>query len=749
MPARKSTRKTPQKPPSVSPARKWLFRSAALLLAPLFVLGLAESVLRLSGYGFDTAFWEKTQIAGKEYFVNNEDFSLRFFPPQLARWAHPVRIAAEKPTNTFRIFIMGESAAQGDPEPAFGAGRYLEVLLRERYPGMNFEVANVAFTAINSHVILPIARECAHHEGDLWIIYMGNNEMVGPFGAATVFGLKAPPLGLVRASLALQRLRLGQWIVNLARRAKSQDTTSSWGGMEMFMGNQLPASAPGRRVVYRNFESSLRDIVKAGIGAGARILLNTVAVNLRDCPPFASLPNPQLSPADREACDQRYAKGSNAQAQRLFTEAVADYEEAAAVDPSRADLQYHWAECLAALGNSAAASHYQIACDCDSLPFRADSRLNEIIRQTASALSCPNLVLCDSAGDFDKQPAPSNPFYEHVHFNFDGNYRLARIWADQAQRSFALKLPAEAAGDWASQEICERRLGLTDQYRCSIVEGVVGRMRQPPLSGQMNNAERIRSLEDQVRRWRQVMGPDAPMKAREICADAIGRAPDDYILREIFGVVLQGMGDFKASAEQWRAAGQLMPRDRFAFLSEGQALERTGDFEQARAALREAATLNPRWVDPWMELGKVDFFENKPDAAMDNYRRGLQIDPKNPRLCFYMGKALSKLSRSGESIEWFRRSVQSKPDFVDAHFALGGELGLQGKISDAKAEFEETVRLQPSYVPGHLNLGVSLLKLDQPEAARRQFAEALRLDPNNKFAQEYLTQTEALQRSRP
>ena len=43
-------------------------------------------------------------------------------------------------------------------------------------------------TAINSHAILPIARECARRDGDLWIIYMGNNEMVGPFGAGTVFG---------------------------------------------------------------------------------------------------------------------------------------------------------------------------------------------------------------------------------------------------------------------------------------------------------------------------------------------------------------------------------------------------------------------------------------------------------------------------------------------------------------------------------------------------------------------------------
>ena len=92
-----------------------------------------------------------------------------------------------KPPNTKRIFILGESAALGDPMPEFSFSRMLEKMLIERFPSNRFEVINVAVTAINSHVILPIARECARHEGDLWIVYMGNNEMVGPFGAGTVF----------------------------------------------------------------------------------------------------------------------------------------------------------------------------------------------------------------------------------------------------------------------------------------------------------------------------------------------------------------------------------------------------------------------------------------------------------------------------------------------------------------------------------------------------------------------------------
>src|SRR5262249_15982745 len=152
-----------------------------------------------------------------------------------------------------------ESAAMGDPQPAYSASRYLEVLLRERFPGEKFEVINLGITAINSHVILPIARECAARQGDVWIIYMGNNEMVGPFGAATVFGARASPMGLVKLNLVLQRSRVGQLLVAWSRQLRGKSKETSWGGMRMFLQNQVPPADPAKETVYRNFERNLRD----------------------------------------------------------------------------------------------------------------------------------------------------------------------------------------------------------------------------------------------------------------------------------------------------------------------------------------------------------------------------------------------------------------------------------------------------------------------------------------------------------
>ena len=519
--------------------RQWLFRLAAMLLLPALVLSAVEIGLRLCGYGHSTNLFKRMRIGQEEFLVENDQFSLRFFPPELARTPGPIRMEPMKPAGTYRIFILGESAAMGDPEPGFGAARYLEVLLRARYPAAKFELINVAFTAINSHVIVPIARECAAHEGDLWIIYMGNNEMVGPFGAATVFGAKAPPLALVRLGLALQETRLGQALAALGRRLKAKSSaTPSWGGMQMFLGNQVPPNAPSRETVYRNFQANLHDILRAGRNSGARIILSTVAVNLKDCPPFASVSNTNLPVEDRARSEQLFRNGVTLEGQGQFAEAARNYEQAATLDSLSAEVQFRWGHCLLQLtNNNAARQHFQAACDLDALPFRADSRLNGLITEAArhweSRLEAgpTGVVLSDAAGWIASADSAGIPgqgtFYEHVHFNFDGNYRLALGWAEQVARLLPAAMIRSVALGWASQELCERRLGLTDWNRAIVVEGMIRRMKQAPLSAQSNNGQRVAALQSGVDDLRRRMDAAGAAQARQVYLEALRRAPDD------------------------------------------------------------------------------------------------------------------------------------------------------------------------------------------------------------------------------
>src|SRR5512139_484662 len=123
-------------PETLSPFRRWLFR-AIVLLFPFAVLLAAELALQAFDYGVPTRFTLERSVDGRPRLLSNPRFTWLFFDPAVARVPPPFSLAVRKPAGAVRVFVLGSSAAQGDPEPAFGIARQLEVLLRDQYPGVD------------------------------------------------------------------------------------------------------------------------------------------------------------------------------------------------------------------------------------------------------------------------------------------------------------------------------------------------------------------------------------------------------------------------------------------------------------------------------------------------------------------------------------------------------------------------------------------------------------------------------------
>ncbi|HEX9047354.1 MAG TPA: hypothetical protein VF988_10035, partial [Verrucomicrobiae bacterium] len=621
----KAGRRKPTQPPRVagrtssgetpaaagSPGRRWLIRLLAICIPLLVVFGGGELLLRALGYGYDPHYFKRTVVEGRECYVANQDFGLRFFPRSLVRFPPPVVMPAVKPPDTFRIFIFGESAALGDPRPNFGAACYLDALLRARFPRAKFEVINTSMTAINSHAILPIAQECAQREGNLWLIYMGNNEMVGSYGAVTVFGAKAPPLWLARAQLQLRRSRLCQLLFAAAQKLqKSSPAAANWRGMEMFVQNQVAPGDPSRERVYRNFERNLGDILQTGLRSGVKIVLSTVAVNLKDCPPFGSSAEAGLTPAKRAVFDKACQDGLAAQAQGQFSAAEAEFARATEISPNAAEAQYQLAACWLRQSNATAAwPHFQKAADTDTLPFRADARINESIRAAARSLAGPSLSLCDAAEELRASSRDGIPgddlFYEHVHFNPDGNYALALAWARQVEKLLSPALKDGAQPDWASQAQCDSWLGQTDWNRVSVLEQIVERVQHPPFSGQSGQAQRVARLQEQITGLRHQLTDAAAAQAEEIYAQALHREPENFRLHENYAEFLEARHDFKTAIVERKKVCELTPQYYFPYYALGVDLKEAGDLAAAQQALLKANALKSDEGDVRLELGAV------------------------------------------------------------------------------------------------------------------------------------------------
>lgn len=106
---------------------KWLFAIASMTIVPLLLLAGMEIGLRLAGYGYPTSYFVKKRNGNA--YLSNQRFGWRFFSPHLARHPLLLSLPLDKPAGTYRIFVLGSSAAKGEPDYSFSFARILGKML--------------------------------------------------------------------------------------------------------------------------------------------------------------------------------------------------------------------------------------------------------------------------------------------------------------------------------------------------------------------------------------------------------------------------------------------------------------------------------------------------------------------------------------------------------------------------------------------------------------------------------------------
>ena len=410
------------------PAWKRRLFMGITLAIPLVALAAAELGLRLAGWGGYPAFF---RIAGqlpsgasvalvepaatKPYFFAN---------PTRPGYAEETNFLIPKPADTVRIFIVGESAAKGYPQPRnLSMASFLQALLGDAWPEKKVEVISLGTTAVASFPLVYLTREAVRYEPDLMVFYVGNNEFFGAYGVASINSFGTLPTWALPWMRALRGLAVVQAVEGVVR-GKADENRSL---MEQMVGKTvIPADSPLRAAAARNLETHLGRMLDAVRAAGIPAVVCTTASNEAGLAPL----------------------GEGGEAATRF--ALAKKQAAAGDRPAARDS-------------------FLAARDLDTMPWRPISATEQAIRRAAAER---DMVLCDVAEVFralSAEPATDwDLLDDHVHLSLRGQAEVARaIAASLATLPESVRVDAarlEALPDWKAYA---ERLGTNewDDYR--------------------------------------------------------------------------------------------------------------------------------------------------------------------------------------------------------------------------------------------------------------------------------------------
>lgn len=416
-----------------------------LVIIPLVLFGLTETVLRVSGYGVSGSLFEKSGMPGM--LAMNRDYYALFYPRTEAKTLDPanayspVLLENPKPANTFRIFVLGGSTAKGFPfmdRQSFTG--IAETLLNAKLEGANrqtrVEVINVAGSAMGSYYVRETARKIWRYEPDLVLVYSGHNEYYGTIGAGTGRGHLSKIL-----YARLKSFRTVQLLYNLMTPARKGTENDSLMAGQLASG-VFPQNEKTDRIVAERFIDNLDAVRRGAERRKIPLVVMDPVSNYLGMPPFDG--------EESAGFAEMIARGKKAAA--AGGDAAREWLAEADREPGterNAHILYLKALIRAKEGKIDRKA-FLAAKDADTLPFRARETVRDaLVKWAGSHPETVTFIPLERELFAVGREASATDFYfiDHLHFNFRGQMVVGRITADYVAKAAGKKLGVEP-GNW-------------------------------------------------------------------------------------------------------------------------------------------------------------------------------------------------------------------------------------------------------------------------------------------------------------
>jgi len=196
-------------------------------------------------------------------------------------------------------------------------------------------------------------------------------------------------------------------------------------------------------------------------------------------------------------------------------------------------------------------------------------------------------------------------FYEHVHYTLEGNYRLARIFAERVKTLLPASIGPPRGDDWAEAEFCNRRLAVTSWDEHRLWQGALDHTAAPPFSTQASHRSNTQYIEFRRQEVIARMTPDSPARDRQLYVDALAAAPEDTLLRARFAQYLEATGARPEAIAEFQRVCELLPDLEWPLYHLGDLMVRAGRISEAVACFERALAIRSDFTQARQELRRL------------------------------------------------------------------------------------------------------------------------------------------------
>lgn len=345
----------------------------------------------------------------------------------------------KKPEGVVRIACVGGSTVEGVPFPELAFPVVIQKMMRLLKPGEPIEVIRCGVGGNYSAGELSVFEEILPLDPDIVVLYSAHNEF-HPKNVATLMRRHERPVAAavvesIRASRLATAIRRARGIVETVQPAKTV-------GEEGIA--KRPIDTPVFGVVLDAFRENLETMARICEERNIALVLCTSASNTREFEPMADVFRPDLDQEGRERVrdlvDRALARldaVEESDEKIRGQEALELVEQAAAVDPTPARIEFARGRALLALGRIAEAKEqFRLARDHDGRLNRAPTAFNEAVREIAERTPA---LLADVEVAFEAASkhgiVGKDWIIDNVHPTIEGQAFIARIVLEAMARA--------------------------------------------------------------------------------------------------------------------------------------------------------------------------------------------------------------------------------------------------------------------------------------------------------------------------